>query len=277
MVISPKPATPTASFRNGLYVVAVLLLPLLVLWHGDNVLYSPPWCTDPWFYLGYFKDLADFKRDLFPSFHSGSRYPWILPGYLIHSLFPPRHRQLHPASDGSLDCRAVAVFGSPGHRRRAWRLPDGDGVFFPSLAVGRNRVGLCGRTGHCVLPAGAGVADAVRAAAGPKGEPAVGGYGACRNGVFESLLDYDCAAAASLLHRAGPGVAPDGREVGSQSGAFGHEPYRRWRLPVIRNEEQRDRVLDRARGQRRAIRNESNQQISHHKQHLLIGGMCPAL
>jgi hypothetical protein len=62
---------------------------LLVLWHRDNVLYSPPWCTDPWFYLGYFKDLADFKRDLFPGFHSGSRYPWILPGYLIHSLFSP--------------------------------------------------------------------------------------------------------------------------------------------------------------------------------------------
>jgi hypothetical protein len=89
MVISPKPATQTASIRNGLYVVAVLLLPLLVLWHRDNVLYSPPWCTDPWFYLGYFKDLADFKRDLFPTFHSGSRYPWILPGYLIHSLFAP--------------------------------------------------------------------------------------------------------------------------------------------------------------------------------------------
>ena len=39
--------------------------------------------------MGYFKDLADFKRDLFPTFHSGSRYPWILPGYLIHSLFSP--------------------------------------------------------------------------------------------------------------------------------------------------------------------------------------------
>jgi hypothetical protein len=46
---------------------------------------------------------------------------------------------------------------------------------------------------------------------------------------------------------------------------------------VIRNEEQRDRVLDRVRGQRRAIRKESNEQISHHKQHLLIGGMCQAL
>jgi hypothetical protein len=87
--MSPKSATQTASLRNGLYVVAVLLLPLLVLWHRDNVLYSPPLRTDPWFYLGYFKDLVDFKRDLFPSFHGGSRYSWILPGYLVHSLFSP--------------------------------------------------------------------------------------------------------------------------------------------------------------------------------------------
>ena len=88
-VMSPKSATRTASLRHGLYVVAVLLLPLLVLWHRDNVLYSPPLHTDPWFYLGYFKDLVDFKRDLFPGFHMGSRYSWILPGYLVHSLFSP--------------------------------------------------------------------------------------------------------------------------------------------------------------------------------------------
>jgi hypothetical protein len=87
--MSPKSATHSASLRNGLYLVAVLLLPLLVLWHRDNVLYSPPLHTDPWFYLGYFKDLGDFKRDLFPGFHAGSRYSWILPGYLVHSLFSP--------------------------------------------------------------------------------------------------------------------------------------------------------------------------------------------
>jgi hypothetical protein len=41
------------------------------------------------FYLGYFKDLVNFKRDLFPGSHFGSRYPRILPGYVIHSLFSP--------------------------------------------------------------------------------------------------------------------------------------------------------------------------------------------
>jgi len=44
--VSESAAQP-ALFRNGLYLVAVLLLPLLVLWHRDNVLYSPPLCTDP--------------------------------------------------------------------------------------------------------------------------------------------------------------------------------------------------------------------------------------
>ena len=54
--------------RDGLYTIAVLLMPLLILWHRDNVLYSPPLHTDPWFYAGYVQSLADFKRDLFPNF-----------------------------------------------------------------------------------------------------------------------------------------------------------------------------------------------------------------
>src|SRR5579872_5636379 len=71
------------------YVIAVILLPLLVLWRQDNALYSPLRHTDPWFYLGYFRNLVNFKRDLFPGFYYGSRLAWILPGYLVHSLFSP--------------------------------------------------------------------------------------------------------------------------------------------------------------------------------------------
>jgi hypothetical protein len=71
------------------YVVAVLMLPLLVLWHNDNALYTPLWYADPWFYLGYFRDLLEFKRDLFDGFYYGSRLSWILPGFVIHSLFSP--------------------------------------------------------------------------------------------------------------------------------------------------------------------------------------------
>jgi hypothetical protein len=67
----------------------VLLLPLIVLWHQDNSLFTPPGYNDPWFYLGFFRNLAEFKRNLFPDVYYGSRLSWILPGYLVYSLFPP--------------------------------------------------------------------------------------------------------------------------------------------------------------------------------------------
>jgi hypothetical protein len=69
------------------YTLAVALLPLIVLWHRDNALYPPPWYGDSWFYLGFFRNLVEFKRSLFVNFYYGSRLSWILPGFLIHSLF----------------------------------------------------------------------------------------------------------------------------------------------------------------------------------------------
>jgi len=71
------------------YAIALLLLPILVLCWRDDPLYSPLWQSDPWFYLGYFRNLVNFKRDLFPNFYYGSRMSWILPGFALHSLFPP--------------------------------------------------------------------------------------------------------------------------------------------------------------------------------------------
>lgn len=71
------------------YLAAVLLLPVIVLWHRDNALYTPPWYADPWFYLGYFRNLVEYKSDLFDGSYYGSRLTWILPGWLIHSLFRP--------------------------------------------------------------------------------------------------------------------------------------------------------------------------------------------
>lgn len=82
-------AVSTAPARLWPYIVAVLLLPLIVLWRQDDALYTPPWYADPWFYLGYFRNLIEFKRDLFYGFYYGSRLSWILPGSLVHSLFPP--------------------------------------------------------------------------------------------------------------------------------------------------------------------------------------------
>src|ERR1035438_8142406 len=69
------------------YTLAVALLPLIVLWHRDNALYSPPWYGDSWFYLGFFRNLVEFKGSLFFDFYYGSRLSWVLPGFLIHSVF----------------------------------------------------------------------------------------------------------------------------------------------------------------------------------------------
>src|SRR5664279_5371191 len=81
---------PTRSGRRTIYyAVAILLLPLVTLWRHDDPLFSPLWQADPWFYLGYFRDLVSFKRDLFPGFYYGSRLSWILPGYVVHGLLPP--------------------------------------------------------------------------------------------------------------------------------------------------------------------------------------------
>jgi hypothetical protein len=62
---------------------------VLVLWRQDNVLFTHADYIDPWFYVGYAKDLVEFKRALFPGHYSGSRLAWILPCYAVHSLFSP--------------------------------------------------------------------------------------------------------------------------------------------------------------------------------------------
>lgn len=89
MPASHPQKTGLASGQLWRYRLAVFLLPLLVLWHRDNALYSPPYYGDAWFYLGYFRNLLEFKRQFFYGFYYGSRLSWILPGFLIHSLFSP--------------------------------------------------------------------------------------------------------------------------------------------------------------------------------------------
>ena len=82
-------AVPSAPRHLWIYFLAVLALPIVVLWHQDNALYSPPYYADPWFYLGFFRDLVEYKRYLFYGTYYGSRLSWILPGFLVHSIFSP--------------------------------------------------------------------------------------------------------------------------------------------------------------------------------------------
>ena len=82
----PPPANPPWPWPH---VLAVLLLPVLVLWRQDNALFTGVGYLDPWFYLGFFRNLANFKGSAFPFTYYGSRLSWILPGALVHSLFSP--------------------------------------------------------------------------------------------------------------------------------------------------------------------------------------------
>src|SRR5437016_228307 len=66
------------------YYAAICLLPIVVLWRRDDALFSPLWYADTWFYLGYFRDLVNFKSNLFHDFYYGSRLSWILAGYISH-------------------------------------------------------------------------------------------------------------------------------------------------------------------------------------------------
>jgi hypothetical protein len=88
-ILVPAQLSARLTAHNPGYWIAVFLLPLLVLWHRRDALFSPLWYTDPWFYLGHFRNLANFKRDIFPGNYYGSRLAWIVPGFLVHSVFSP--------------------------------------------------------------------------------------------------------------------------------------------------------------------------------------------
>jgi hypothetical protein len=85
-----EPKAPPESWTAAIsFLSAVLLLPLLVLWHQENPLYSGFGYIDPWLSFGFFRNLIEFKRNFFPGSVQGSHLSWILPGAVIHSLFSP--------------------------------------------------------------------------------------------------------------------------------------------------------------------------------------------
>ena len=83
------PAAPESRATAIRYLAAVLLLPLIVLWRQDNTLFTGYGYIDPWVYFGFFRNLVEFKRNLFPGTSYGSRLAWILPGAAVHTLFSP--------------------------------------------------------------------------------------------------------------------------------------------------------------------------------------------
>ena len=71
------------------YLSAVLLFPLLVLWRQDNALFTGYGHIDPWVYFGYFRNLVEFKRNLYRGDPHGTHLSWILPGAALHHFFAP--------------------------------------------------------------------------------------------------------------------------------------------------------------------------------------------
>jgi hypothetical protein len=137
------------------YQLAVLLMPLIVLWHRDNALYTAPSYADPWFYLGYFRNLVEFKRDLFYGFYYGSRLSWILPGLLVHSVFSPAvaNSVLHLAVQSTATLSLFSILRIVSGVRSAflatmvfsvqpwlwvatgWDYPDGAGIAYCLLTM----------------------------------------------------------------------------------------------------------------------------------------------
>ncbi len=146
---------PAAEAMRWPYLVAVLLLPLLVLWRRDNALYTPMWYADPWFYLGYFRDLLEFKGDLFEGSYYGSRLTWILPGWLLHSVLRPvlANAFLHLAVQTTATLSFFSILRQTAGARSAflatlifsanpwlwaatgWDYPDGAGIAYCLLAM----------------------------------------------------------------------------------------------------------------------------------------------
>jgi hypothetical protein len=72
--------------RFGPWCLAIFAPPALILGFQTNPMFSAP-TVDPWVYLGFFRNLVNFKRDLYPSTYYGSRLSWIIPGFLVHHIF----------------------------------------------------------------------------------------------------------------------------------------------------------------------------------------------
>jgi hypothetical protein len=83
------PAAAESRASTIRYLAAVCLLPAIILWHQDNILFTGYGYIDPWLYLGYFRNLVEFKRNLLPGYTTGTYLSWILPGAAVHTLFAP--------------------------------------------------------------------------------------------------------------------------------------------------------------------------------------------
>jgi hypothetical protein len=137
------------------WALVVVLFPVLVLWHRDNALFTPPWYADPWFYTGFFRNLTEYKGDLFFGLYYGGRLGWVLPGALCHALLPPlaANLLLRVLVHGTAACSLFFIVRRLAGTRAAlpatlvfsmnpwvwaaigWDYPDGAGIAYCLLAL----------------------------------------------------------------------------------------------------------------------------------------------
>jgi 4-amino-4-deoxy-L-arabinose transferase-like glycosyltransferase len=71
------------------YCGVILLFPFFVLAAQVDAIFTTPSTIDPWIYLGFFLNFAQFQGTLFPNTYYGSRLSWIVPGIIVHHIFAP--------------------------------------------------------------------------------------------------------------------------------------------------------------------------------------------
>ena len=80
-------ASPSERLSRILVAGIVLVLPIIVVVYSKLPLYNPVGYLDPWFYTGYFNNLAELYKWFGPTYYF-SRLPWIVPGYIAYNILP---------------------------------------------------------------------------------------------------------------------------------------------------------------------------------------------
>jgi hypothetical protein len=95
--------------------LVLALLPWLILAFSSAWIYNTLAGIDHWIYFGYFLNYPRYVAEWFPDRYYGGRLAWVLPGYLLHSLFDPKTARyiLH------LGFYYIAIFSLYGLLRRA--------------------------------------------------------------------------------------------------------------------------------------------------------------
>jgi len=74
--------------RLDSHLLIIFGLPFLLLTISDNWMFPGPG-IDPWYYFGYFVNFEQYLPTFFPIVYHGSRFSWVIPGYLANQLFSP--------------------------------------------------------------------------------------------------------------------------------------------------------------------------------------------